>query len=88
MKLIASGLLVLGLRRMMLLSPAIYFAVLSALVTAGFLIGAFEGVGHARLVAMMFAVSLGLLIAALVELTREILYLHGDDGSPMIAGVP
>jgi hypothetical protein len=63
-------------RRMILLSRAIYFAVLSALVTAGFLIGAFvaalEGVGHARLVAMMFALSLGLLIAALVELAREI----------------
>ena len=63
-------------RRLELLSRAIYFAVLSALVTAAFLIGAFvaalEGVGHARLVAMMFAVSLGLLIAALIELTREI----------------
>jgi len=46
-------------RRMVLLSRAIYFAVLSALVTAAFLIGAFvaalEGVGHARLVATMFA---------------------------------
>jgi hypothetical protein len=31
-----------------------------------------RGVGHARLVATMFALSLGLLIAALVELTREI----------------
>jgi Protein of unknown function (DUF2721) len=63
-------------RRMALLSRAIYFAVLSALVTAGFLIAAFvaalEGIGHARLVATMFALSLGLLIAALVELTREI----------------
>jgi Protein of unknown function (DUF2721) len=63
-------------RRMLLLSRAIYFAVLSALVTAGFLIAAFvaalEGIGHARLVATMFALSLGLLIAALVELTREI----------------
>jgi hypothetical protein len=63
-------------RRMVLLSRAIYFAVLSALVTAALLIGAFiaalEGVGHARLVALMFAVSLALLIAALVELAREI----------------
>jgi hypothetical protein len=46
------------------------------LVTAGFLIAAFvaalEGIGHARLVVTMFALSLGLLIAALVELTREI----------------
>jgi Protein of unknown function (DUF2721) len=63
-------------RRMVLLSRAIYFAVLSALVTAGFLIGAFvaalEGIGHARLVATMFALSLALLIAALLNLTREI----------------
>jgi Protein of unknown function (DUF2721) len=63
-------------RRMLLLSRAIYFAVLSALVTAGFLIAAFvaalEGIGHARLVATMFALSLALLIAALIELTREI----------------
>jgi Protein of unknown function (DUF2721) len=63
-------------RRMVLLSRAIYFAVLSALVTAGFLIAAFvaalEGIGHARLVATMFALSLGLLIAALIDLTREI----------------
>lgn len=63
-------------RRMALLSRAIYFAVLSALITAAFLIGAFiaalEAVDHARMVAVMFAVSLGLLIAALVELTREI----------------
>ena len=63
-------------RRMALLSRAIYLAVLSALVTAGFLIGAFlaalEGVGHARLVATSFALSLGLLIAALIDLTREI----------------
>ena len=63
-------------RRMVLLSRAIYLAVLSALVTAGFLIAAFvaalEGIGHARLVATMFALSLGLLIGALVELTLEI----------------
>ena len=63
-------------RRMVLLSRAIYFAVLSALVTAALLIGAFvaalEGVGHARLVALMFVVSLALLIASLVDLTLEI----------------
>jgi uncharacterized protein DUF2721 len=63
-------------RRMALLSRAIYFAVLSALITAAFLIGAFlaalAGVGHGRIVALMFALSLGLLIASLVELTREI----------------
>jgi Protein of unknown function (DUF2721) len=63
-------------RRMELLSRAIYFAVLSALITAAFLIGAFvaalAGVGHGRVVALMFALSLGLLIASLVELTREI----------------
>jgi Protein of unknown function (DUF2721) len=63
-------------RRMVLLSRAIYFAVLSALVTAALLIGAFlaalVGIGHAGLVALMFTVSLALLMASLVELTREI----------------
>jgi Protein of unknown function (DUF2721) len=63
-------------RRMALLSRAIYFAVLSALATAALLIGAFvaalSGVGHARFIALMFAVSLALLMASLVELTREI----------------
>ena len=63
-------------RRMELLARAIYFAVLSALVTAALLISAFlaalGGVGHARIVAVMFTVSLGLLMASLVELTREI----------------
>jgi hypothetical protein len=63
-------------RRMMLLSRAIYFAVLSALVTAGLLISAFltalVGVGHGQIIALMFAVSLALLMASLVELTREI----------------
>jgi hypothetical protein len=61
---------------MELLGRAIFFAVLSALVTAALLIGAFiaalGGVSHARLIAMMFVVSLGLLIASLVDLTREI----------------
>jgi hypothetical protein len=63
-------------RRMVLLSRAIYFAVLSALVTAAMLIGAFVsaliGIGHGQVVALMFALSLGLLMASLVELTREI----------------
>lgn len=63
-------------RRMALLSRAIYFAVLSALATAALLIGAFvaalSGVAHARFIALMFAVSLALLMASLVELTREI----------------
>ncbi len=47
-------------RRMVLLSRAIYFAVLSALSTAALLIGAFVAalaeIGHARFVALMFAV--------------------------------
>ena len=63
-------------RRMDLLSRAIYFAVLSALVTAALLIGAFFsaliGIGHAGVVAMMFVVALALLMVSLVELTREI----------------
>jgi hypothetical protein len=63
-------------RRMDLLSRAIYFAVLSALVTAALLITAFlaalVGIGHGKIIALLFAVSLGLLMAALVELTREI----------------
>ena len=63
-------------RRMVLLSRAIYFAVLSALVTAALLIGAFAaalaGIGHGRIIATMFAGSLALLMASLVELTREI----------------
>ena len=63
-------------RRMVLLSRAIYFAVLSALVTAALLICAFfaalVGIGHGQVVAVMFTVSLGLLIASLVELAREI----------------
>jgi Protein of unknown function (DUF2721) len=62
-------------RRMELLSRAIYFAVLSALVTAGLLIGAFFAalleIGHGQIVAIMFALALMLLMASLVELTRE-----------------
>jgi hypothetical protein len=49
--------------------------VLSALLTAALLIGAFfaalVGIGHARIVAMMFVAALALLMASLVELTRE-----------------
>ena len=63
-------------RRMVLLSRAIYFAVLSALTTAALLMSAFiaalSGVGHARFIALAFAVSLALLMGSLVELTREI----------------
>ena len=62
--------------RMRLLSRSIYFAVLSALMTAALLISAFIaallGFGHGGIVAMMFAVSLALLMASLVDLTREI----------------
>ena len=63
-------------RRMLLLGRAIYFAVLSALVTAALLISAFAaallGLGHGGIVALMFVVALALLMAALIELTREI----------------
>jgi len=63
-------------RRMRHLSRAIYFAVFSALVTAMLLIFAFlaalVGLSHGGIVAVMFVVALALLIASLVELTREI----------------
>jgi hypothetical protein len=63
-------------RRMELLSRAIYFAVLSALITAALLIGAFLaallGIGHGQIVAAMFAAALALLMASLVELAREV----------------
>jgi len=63
-------------RRMVLLSRAIYFAVLSALVTAALLISAFlaalVGIGHGGIIALMFTGALALLMASLVELTREI----------------
>lgn len=62
-------------RRMELLSRAIAFAVLSALFTAGLLIGGFLaallGVGHGIVMAGMFAIALGLLMASLVDLARE-----------------
>jgi hypothetical protein len=71
----ADGLAAAFARRMELLSRAIYFAVLSALLTAALLIGAFFaaliGIGHARIVAMMFVAALALLMASLVELARE-----------------
>ena len=62
------------MRRMELLSRAILFAVLSALVTAALLIAAFfaalVGIGHGQIVAMMFAVALMLLMASLCS-SRE-----------------
>jgi hypothetical protein len=64
------------LRRMELLGRAILLAVLSALFTAALLIGAFLsaliGIGHGQIVATMFTLALLLLMASLVELTREI----------------
>lgn len=63
-------------RRMELLSRAIYLAVLSALVTAALLIGTFfaalVGIGHGQVVAILFALALMLLMASLVQLAREI----------------
>jgi hypothetical protein len=63
-------------QRMTLLGNAIYFAVLSALVTAMLLISAFlaalAGLGHGGVVALMFVVALALLIASLIQLAREI----------------
>ena len=63
-------------RRMRYLSRAIYFAVLSALMTALLLILAFlaalVGFGHGGIVAVLFVIALALLIASLVELAREI----------------
>ncbi len=71
-------------RRMLLLGRAIFLAVLGALVTAALLISAFlaalAGVGHAGIVALMFAISLALLMASLAELAREI-RLHGEYAS-------
>jgi hypothetical protein len=63
------------MRRMELLSRAVYLAVLSALVTAALLISAFlaalVGIGHVQVVAAMFVAALTLLMASLVALTRE-----------------
>ena len=62
--------------RMVLLGRAIYFGVLSALVTSALLIAAFAaallGVGHGAIVAVMFVVALGLLMTCLVNLALEI----------------
>lgn len=63
-------------RRVMLLGRAIYFGVLSALVTSALLIAAFAsallGIGHGTIVAIMFVVALGLLMTCLVNLAMEI----------------
>jgi hypothetical protein len=72
------------MRRMELLTRAIYLAVLSALATAALLILAFLagllGIGHGRVVATMFVLALMLLMASLVQLAREIrvymAYMH------------
>jgi len=62
-------------RRVMLLGRAIYFGVLSALVTSALLIAAFAsallGVGHGAIVAIMFVLALGLL-TCLANLALEI----------------
>lgn len=66
---------VLG-RRACLLNPAIYFSVLSALMTAALLIVAFAcalfGIEHRTGVALMFAIALALLMVSLIDLTREV----------------
>jgi uncharacterized membrane protein YgcG len=63
-------------RRMVHLARAIYLSVLSALMTAALLtiafLSALLGMGHGVVVAVMFAIALMLLMASLVELTREI----------------
>jgi hypothetical protein len=63
-------------RRLLLLGRAIYFGVLSALVTSALLIAAFAsallGVGHGAIVAIMFVVALALLMTCLVNLALEI----------------
>jgi hypothetical protein len=71
-------------RRMELLGRAIFLAVLSALMTAALLIGAFLaaliGIGHGQVVAILFTLALLLLMASLVQLAREIrvymAYIH------------
>ena len=63
-------------RRVLLLGRAIYFGVLSALVTSALLIAAFAsallGIGHGAIVAVMFVVALALLMTCLVNLALEI----------------
>jgi hypothetical protein len=62
--------------RMAFLNRAIYFAVLSALCTATLLIVSFAcallGIDHNTGVALLFVVALLLLMAALIELAREV----------------
>ncbi len=62
--------------RIALLGRAIYFGVLSALVTSALLIAAFAAallsVGHGAVVAVMFVVALALLMTCLVNLALEI----------------
>ena len=62
--------------RIVLLGRAIYFGVLSALVTSALLMAAFAaallGVGHGAIVAVMFVVALALLTTCLVNLALEI----------------
>jgi hypothetical protein len=64
-------------RQMFLLSRAIYFAVLSALTTAALLIGAFltaiVGIGHGRIVAVLFMAALALLMASLVVWSQPLM---------------
>jgi hypothetical protein len=63
-------------RRVSLLRRAVYFGVLSALVTSALLIAAFAaallGFGHGAIVAVMFVVALALLMTCLVNLALEI----------------
>ena len=63
-------------RRLLLLGRAVFFGVLSALVTAALLIAAFAaallGVGHGVIVAILFAAALALLMVSLVNLALEI----------------
>jgi Protein of unknown function (DUF2721) len=63
-------------RRLLLLGRAIYFGVLSALVTSALLIAAFAsallGVGHGAIVAIMLVAALALLMTCLVNLALEI----------------
>lgn len=63
-------------RRLVLVGRAVYFGVLSALVTAALLIVAFAaallGLGHGVVVAILFAAALALLMVSLVNLALEI----------------
>jgi Na+/melibiose symporter-like transporter len=63
-------------RRMWMLHGSIYFAVLSGLSTAGLLIAAFAaailGFHHQLGMAILFVIALALLMASLVQLTRDV----------------